>query len=299
MDIEFELDSIKHSPEDVLKYLFNEGENVTADFVNDIVYFKRVNDFISNVLRLSSVLRQVKTLSSTETLTLENEARRKRIFNTIVLMMHLPLSLKYSSEISSYKIDESIDYDSKNPQSVLYTAVLNVESFIARIPPSFFNEPASTKYHGAFAGGLMYHSIAVLKAVLDTYDIYLSEKYRKLSNTSNIYVEMREDICANIAAILLHDICKVGKYTYNADKNKYDYNYNAVPSFQHGAESYRRLVHEGFHLSREWELAVAYHMGNWGVSETESKDFSTITEKIPEVLLLHHADMIATKIYHI
>ena len=109
---------------------------------------------------------------------------------------------------------------------------------------------------------------------------------------------MREDICANIAAILLHDICKVGKYTYNADKNKYDYNYNAVPSFQHGAESYRRLVHEGFHLSREWELAVAYHMGNWGVSETESKDFSTITEKIPEVLLLHHADMIATKIYH-
>ena len=180
MDIEFELDSIKHSPEDVLKYLFNEGENVTADFVNDIVYFERVNGFISNVLRLSSVLRQVKTLSSTETLTLENEARRKRIFNTIVLMMHLPLSLKYSSEISSYKIDESIDYDSKNPQSVLYTAILNVESFIERIPPSFFNEPASTKYHGAFAGGLMYHSIAVLKAVLDTYDIYLSEKYRKL-----------------------------------------------------------------------------------------------------------------------
>ena len=39
MDIEFELDSIKHSPEDVLKYLFNEGESVTADFVNDISEF--------------------------------------------------------------------------------------------------------------------------------------------------------------------------------------------------------------------------------------------------------------------
>jgi hypothetical protein len=46
-------------------------------------------------------------------------------------------------------------------------------------------------------------------------------------------------------------------------------------------------------------MAINYHMGVFGVSNEEMLRFSKITESVPEVLLLHHADMIATKIYHV
>ena len=40
-------------------------------------------------------------------------------------------------------------------------------------------------------------------------------------------------------------------------------------------------------------------MGVFDVSKQEMSDFSSIAEKVPEVLLLHHADMISSKILHL
>jgi hypothetical protein len=37
-------------------------------------------------------------------------------------------------------------------------------------------------------------------------------------------------------------------------------------------------------------------MGVFGVSDTEMKNFSKMSEKYPEILLLHQCDMLATKI---
>lgn len=293
--MEFEIESTKHSPEDVLRYLFDKGERVTTEF-----YFEQVKSYIKGELDY------IKKLPFAEMLTQENHDRRKRVFNTIVLMLQLPLSLDYNKNSRSYKIDENLDYDVEDVRSLLHTAIHNTKDTVSRIPEDYYNAPASAKYHGAFAGGLMYHSIAVLRAVLETCNVYLSDKYYEYlkveqdqKTRTDIYTAMLNSICVNMVGILLHDFCKVDKYVYNPLKEKYEYNSNEIPSFQHGAESYRRIIHEGFRLSKEWELAVVYHMGNWGVSETESKDFSTITEKVPEVLLLHHADMIAAKIYHL
>lgn len=50
---------------------------------------------------------------------------------------------------------------------------------------------------------------------------------------------------------------------------------------------------------KPWQMAINYHMGVFGASNEEMIRFSKITESVPEVLLLHHADMIATKIYHV
>ena len=130
-------------------------------------------------------------------------------------------------------------------------------------------------------------------AVLQTYEVYLGP-----ASDSNIR-NACDSLASNYMAILLHDLCKVGKYIYNPIKDVYDYNKNAEPSFQHGAESYRRMVDAMFFVSKNWELAVVYHMGCFDTSKQETMDFSSITEKVPEVLLLHHADMIAAKIYHI
>lgn len=154
---------------------------------------------------------------------------------------------------------------------------------------TFFNEPASTKYHGAYKGGLVDHSLAVYLAAIRTsihYGIQASE--------------------VNPIACLFHDICKVGKYKLIKDEKSntgfkyiYDNEYNGI---EHGAESLRRLLNlniegVGELISIPWQFAIAYHMGVFGVPNTEMQNFSTMSERYPEVLLLHHADMIATKIY--
>ena len=153
---------------------------------------------------------------------------------------------------------------------------------------TFFNEPASTKFHGAYKGGLIDHSLAVYLAAIRTsiyYGIQASE--------------------VNPIACLFHDICKVGKYKLIKDDKKgddsfkYIYN-NEYNGIEHGAESLRRLLNiEGVSelIPEPWQIAIAYHMGVFGVSNTEMQNFSTMSERYPEVLLLHHADMIATKIY--
>ena len=154
---------------------------------------------------------------------------------------------------------------------------------------TFFNEPASTKYHGAYKGGLVDHSLAVYLAAIRTatyYGIQASE--------------------VNPIACLFHDICKVGRYKLIKDEKgdtgfKYIYN-NEYNGIEHGAESLRRLLNiegVGELISEPWQIAIAYHMGVFGVSNTEMQNFSTMSERYPEVLLLHHADMIATKIYDI
>ena len=293
MKMEFDLNLINSEAEHVLKYLFDFKDSVTVD-----LYFERVRSYLCNVLYIEKNLSEKHIAPS-----LENKEVCKQIFSAVLIMMYLPLSLDYLPKTKSYKINEEIDYDDTNPKSVLYTVTINVKDFMKRIPEEYFISPASTKYHGAFSGGLMYHSLGVLKSVLDTCDVYLTDKYRELYLTSpkikDISIGIRNDICSNLAAILLHDFCKVGKYKFNEDKQKYEYNYDSDPSFQHGAESYRRIIREGFHLSKEWELAVVYHMGVFDVSKQEMSDFSSIAEKVPEVLLLHHADMISSKILHL
>ena len=153
---------------------------------------------------------------------------------------------------------------------------------------TFFNEPASTKFHGAYKGGLVDHSLAVYLAAIRTSIYYGIQVFE-----------------VNPIACLFHDICKVGKYKLIKDDKKgddsfkYIYN-NEYNGIEHGAESLRRLLNiEGVSelIPEPWQIAIAYHMGVFGVSSTEMQNFSTMSERYPEVLLLHHADMIATKIY--
>lgn len=155
----------------------------------------------------------------------------------------------------------------------------------------FVRSPASVKYHGNYSGGLFDHSLAVYLAAI---------------RNSNNYGIKESDV--NFIACMFHDLCKVGKYKIKEETiagiktASYEYNRDYV-GIEHGAESLRRLLTietikdiEEF-LPEAWQLAIAYHMGVFDVSDTEMKNFSSLTEKYPEILLLHHADMIATKIY--
>ena len=161
--------------------------------------------------------------------------------------------------------------------------------------PGFLSDPASKMYHGNYQGGLFEHSIGVYAAALE------------ISRVSGIGVNSEN---VDAIACIFHDLCKVGKYKnkektidrVNTSFYEYDPDYEGI---EHGAESLRRLltvetikdVEEV--LPKSWQYAIAYHMGVFGVSNEELRNFSSMSEKYPEILLLHHADMVATKIYKI
>jgi len=143
--------------------------------------------------------------------------------------------------------------------------------------PDFIHSPASAKYHGAYDGGLFDHSIVVYECAL------------RLSDEFNVdYVDP--------IACIFHDICKVGSYKYDNVSHKYTYNENL--GLPHGSESLRRILKAGIPISSEaWEFAIAYHMGAFNANSEETINFGKMCEKYREVLLLHTADMMASKMY--
>lgn len=145
----------------------------------------------------------------------------------------------------------------------------------------FYTSPASTKFHGAHECGLVIHSITVYHCAL-----LLAKSFQM----------NEEDIDAN--ACIFHDLVKVGCYqpkpSYNGVKI-YDFNRDKI-MLPHGSESLRLMNKYNIKISNDaWEFAVAYHMGAFEKDNMEM--YSKACDKYKEVLLLHTADMMATKIY--
>ncbi len=189
---------------------------------------------------------------------------------------------------------------------------------------NFYSDPASIKYHANWIGGLFCHSLLVYKAALLSAPLYniVEEKVSLIACIMHDFCKIgkyKMEVDENDNLVI----------SYNNKDSRY---YNSI---QHGPESVRRIL-DCWHraniinykfdekakldtnninryidnsfsegdlrnslYSVEWEQAVAYHMGVFDVGNSEMKEFSNATEKNPYVLLLHNADMIATKIYGI
>ena len=156
----------------------------------------------------------------------------------------------------------------------------------------FFKAPASTRFHGAFEGGLAQHSMKV-------YEI-LKEKVK----TWVIPLDIKEESILIIG--LLHDICKVNFYKvdYRNAKNSLGV-WEKVPYYAvedtipygHGEKSVM-MISEYIKLTNEEKYAIRWHMGY-----TEPKElYGTIGEaykKYPIALLAHEADLEATYFFNI
>ena len=123
----------------------------------------------------------------------------------------------------------------------------------------FFVAPASARFHGSYAGGLVDHSLNVYDCLVD----YLSRPRVK-----ELYgLEYREESIAISA--LLHDLCKVNCYKPGT-RNVKDENgvWHSVPTFEfsdplpygHGEKSV--YIASGYmRLTRDEAFAIRYHMG--------------------------------------
>ena len=164
----------------------------------------------------------------------------------------------------------------------------------------FFESPASTQHHGVFPGGLVQHSIQVLRnciKLIDAFDI-LPDGWEN-DHQNNWEGDL-------IVACLFHDLCKAGMYEETTRNVKVGGVWKQEPYFKvkdnntgfgHGAESLYRLERAGYKFNYEaWAMAVYWHMGNFGLDYTQSIQYRNACKRYPEVLMLHTADMMASAI---
>lgn len=161
----------------------------------------------------------------------------------------------------------------------------------------FFTAPASTKYHGAFEGGLFEHSRNVTKVLIDL--------------TKDNGLEWQRPESPYIIG-MFHDLCKIDLYRhpqttdilYSTEKNepeiikktdtsKWEHNPDTLLK-GHGDKSVM-LLSQYLPLTMEEILCIRYHMGAF-VDQKEWADYTRAIHQYSTVLWTHHADMIASHI---
>ncbi len=143
----------------------------------------------------------------------------------------------------------------------------------------FFTAPASTKYHGAYEGGLFDHSLETAKQLVN-----LTEKLGLTWERSD----------SPYIVGMYHDLCKCDNYVIDVETGKYKYNPEII--IPGHAEKSIIMLQKSLSLTDEEIACIRWHMGAY---ETDTKMwdyYGRAIEKYPNVLYTHTADMIASKI---
>ena len=148
----------------------------------------------------------------------------------------------------------------------------------------FFTNPASTKYHGAYPGGLFDHSFEVAMRL-------------KMLTADNHLTWTRPE--SPFIVGMFHDLCKTDQYTYEGiEDNKPIYAYSTDTTLQGHGDKSVMLLSTLMRLTEEEMLCIRYHMGAFTDKEEWSK-YTNAIHRYPNVLWTHQADMLAAHVYHI
>ncbi len=129
----------------------------------------------------------------------------------------------------------------------------------------FFTAPASTRYHGAYEGGLLEHSLNVYDCLSD---ILARPRMKEVYG-----LEFSEESIAIVS--LLHDICKVNFYKVGTRNVKDEsgrwttvpyYSIEDTLPYGHGEKSVY-IASAYLRLTREEAFAIRYHMGFSGTED--------------------------------
>lgn len=156
----------------------------------------------------------------------------------------------------------------------------------------FFTAPASTRFHGSFRQGLIYHHIDVYNEAMELLKL---DKFKDIEKHSAALVA------------LTHDYCKIGSYdTYLKNvKNEVTGQWEKVEAYKwdvpqypfgHGVTS-MYVAQQFFHLTREEALAIRWHMAEYNVCDSEMCDLQEARDRYPLVLMLQTADRMSITNY--
>ena len=143
----------------------------------------------------------------------------------------------------------------------------------------FFTAPASTRFHGAYEGGLFDHSLEVAK--------------RLVNLTERLGLIWESDLSPKIVG-MYHDLCKCENYVWDIETDRYKYNSDIIiPG--HGEKSVI-LVQKIVDLTDEEIACIRWHMGAYEKDPKMWEYYGRAVGVYPNVLYTHTADMIASKI---
>lgn len=153
----------------------------------------------------------------------------------------------------------------------------------------FFTAPASTRFHGAYEGGLLEHSLNVYECLCDfAARPRFKEKYGFNFSDESIAI-----------VALLHDLCKTNFYKTEMRNVKKNGVWESVPYYTiednlpygHGEKSV--YIISGFmKLTRDEAFAIRYHMGFSGPED--ANQVGKALEMFPLAFALCVADMEAS-----
>ena len=155
---------------------------------------------------------------------------------------------------------------------------------------NFFHDPASTRYHSNFEGGLCQHSLNVYARLI------------KLLQYE--YGDAWQEKCSMESAVIIglfHDICKVDTYHIDFRNVKEDgiwtqkpyYTTNDNLPYGHGEKSVY-IINGFIRLTREEAMCINWHMGEYDLRVKAGQSLSNIYYQYPLVLLTHLADNMAS-----
>lgn len=161
----------------------------------------------------------------------------------------------------------------------------------------YFTAPASTQFHGNYEGGLLEHSLNVVRFGLHNLNLIVK--------THPELEELRESV---VICGLFHDLCKTNYYhlekKWKKDENNkwVDYiGYVVKDAFPmgHGEKSVY-LISQFMKLTDDEALAIRWHMGAHEVSvhipnSPQSYAYNDAINR-PLVRLIHSADMLTLTI---
>lgn len=157
----------------------------------------------------------------------------------------------------------------------------------------FYSAPASTRFHGSYPGGLVYHTLNVvyeLRELVRFYDI------KDISNESIVIVALAHDFCKiNIYQETMVNVppqrTKSGKW-----EQQLGYKKNEILKLGHGAKSLSIL--QNFIKLEDYEKeAIFWHMGAYDTGTLSNiHDLYDVFKENKLAFLLHMADMVATYI---
>lgn len=172
----------------------------------------------------------------------------------------------------------------------------NIDKLLDKLERSdFYTAPASTKYHGAYPGGLVDHSLCVY------YNL------KSLVENKHLTDIISEDSIKIVA--LLHDLDKMNKYTTyirnvppseNCPTWTKEENYktkDASELFIYGnhEQNSEFMVRQFIPLTVEESTAILHHMGSMAWDSAKD-NIGIVYNKYPLAVLLYVSDMISTYI---
>lgn len=181
--------------------------------------------------------------------------------------------------------DLILEYDNEFPDSNLKKLIIDNSDFCSYlVNDGFLTAPASTKYHGAYEGGLFDHSRAVYK------------RLRKLTVMNDLKWQRPE---SPFIVGMFHDLCKCDQYRivqeFVGDPITYEHNDRTLLK-GHGEKSVM-ILSRFMSLTEEEVLSIRYHMGAY--EKEDWTGFDLAIRKYPNVLYSHTADMLASKVDNI